>query len=51
MAKCSKCGKEFDGYYNWDAYVYRKGEKIYCSWKCYREDTKHRKTKNNFATK
>lgn len=49
MVKCDKCGKEFDGYYNWDKYVYRRGDKIYCSWSCFRAATKNKK-KNNYIT-
>ena len=33
--KCIKCGKEVFPTPQW---VYRRGNKYYCSWKCYRSD-------------
>lgn len=45
---CRLCGKHFIAMYP-ELYVYKKGNKFYCSWTCYRKATywnKHYKPKS-----
>lgn len=44
--KCGICGKTLGSLYDFDEYVYRRGKKFFCSYKCMRQyDLKERERK------